>query len=158
MARIYLVIQNKTEKYYQNNKSIYKGEKKMNTAKSREDSIVEMVELILPNDVNLLGNLKGGRLMHWIDIAAALTASKHANSIVATVSMDSLDFKHPAKLGEMVRLKSELISVGRTSMKINVTVWAENLQTGNVIKTNDATLVFVALDKNERPKEVPRLL
>lgn len=130
----------------------------MNTAKSREDSIVEMVELILPNDVNLLGNLKGGRLMHWIDIAAALTASKHANSIVATVSMDSLDFKHPAKLGEMVRLKSELISVGRTSMKINVTVWAENLQTGNVIKTNDATLVFVALDKNERPKEVPRLL
>ncbi len=130
----------------------------MSDAKSKQESMVEMVELILPNDVNLLGNLKGGRLMHWIDIAAALTASKHANSIVATVSMDSLDFKHPAKLGEMVRLKSELISVGRTSMKIKVTVWAENLQSGRVIKTNDATLVFVALDKNERPKEVPRLI
>ncbi|MBE7010577.1 MAG: acyl-CoA thioesterase [Ruminococcaceae bacterium] len=127
-------------------------------AKSRHESTIEMVELVLPNDVNLLHNLKGGRLMHWIDIAAALTASRHSNRIVATVSMDSLNFKHPAKLGEMVRLRSELLSVGRTSMKIKVTVWAENLQTGSVIKTNEATLVFVALDENERPVPVPRLL
>ena len=95
--------------------------------------------------------------MHWIDIAAALTASKHSGRIVATVSMDSLDFKHPVKLGEMVRLKSELISVGNSSMKIKVTVWAENLQKGTVLKTNEATLVFVALDENERPTRVPRL-
>ena len=95
--------------------------------------------------------------MHWIDIAAALTASKHSGHIVATVSMDSLDFKHPVKLGEMVRLKSELLSVGNSSMKIKVTVWAENLQKGTVLKTNEATLVFVALDENERPTRVPRL-
>ncbi|MBE7022459.1 MAG: acyl-CoA thioesterase [Ruminococcaceae bacterium] len=116
-----------------------------------------MVELVLPNDVNLLNNLKGGRLMHWIDIAAALTASKHSNRIVATVSMDTLDFKHPVKLGEMVKLRAELISVGKTSMNIKVTVWAENLQTGNRIMTNEASLVFVALDENERPTRVPRL-
>jgi len=125
--------------------------------KPRSESVVEMVELVLPNDVNLLNNLKGGRLMHWIDIAAALTASKHSNRIVATVSMDTLDFKHPVKLGEMVKLRAELISVGKTSMNIKVTVWAENLQTGNRIMTNEASLVFVALDENERPTRVPRL-
>jgi len=121
------------------------------------ESSVEAVHLVLPNDVNLLGNLMGGQLMHWIDIAAALTASKHSNSIVATVSMDSLDFKHPAKLGNMVRLQSNLVSVGNSSMKIKVDVWAENLQTGNIIHTNEANLVFVALDETGKPTAVPRL-
>ena len=129
----------------------------MEQTKKVSDSIIEMTELVLPNDVNLLNNLKGGRLMHWIDIAAALTASKHSNHIVATVSMDSLDFKHPIHLGEMVKLVATLVSVGNTSMKIKVNVWAENLQTGNVVMTNEATLVFVALDGNGRPVRVPRL-
>ena len=129
----------------------------MDPTKSVSDSVVEMVQLVLPNDVNLLNNLKGGQLMHWIDIAAALTASKHSNKIVATVSMDGLDFKHPVKLGEMVKLVATLQSVGNTSMKIKVSVWAENLQTGSVIMTNEATLVFVALDDNGRPTRVPRL-
>ncbi len=129
----------------------------MEQTKKISDSVIEMVELVLPNDVNLLNNLKGGRLMHWIDIAAALTASKHSNHVVATVSMDSLDFKHPIRLGEMVKLVATLVSVGNTSMKIKVNVWAENLQTGNVVMTNEATLVFVALDGNGKPVRVPRL-
>ncbi|MBE7027508.1 MAG: acyl-CoA thioesterase [Ruminococcaceae bacterium] len=125
--------------------------------KTADESAIEMVHLVLPNDVNLLGNLKGGTLMHWIDIAAALVASKHSNRYVATVSMDSLDFRHPSKLGSMVRLRARLISVGNTSMKIGVAVTSENLQSGEVIKTNDATLVFVALDKNGRPTRVPKI-
>lgn len=129
----------------------------MELSKTVEDSVVDMTQLVLPNDVNLLNNLKGGQLMHWIDIVAALTASKHSNKIVATVSMDSLDFKHPVKLGEMVKLRTKLVSVGNTSMKIKVTVWAENLQSGSVTLTNEATLVFVALDENGRPTRVPRL-
>ncbi|MBQ4516272.1 MAG: acyl-CoA thioesterase [Clostridia bacterium] len=130
----------------------------MEIEKKISDSVIDMVELVLPNDVNLLNNLKGGTLMHWIDIAAALTASKHSNHIVATVAMDSLDFKHPIKLGEMVRLVATMVSVGNTSMKIKVEVWAENLQTGSVIMTNEANLVFVALDDNGRPVRVPRLI
>ncbi len=130
----------------------------MEIEKNAADSAIEMVQLVLPNDVNLLGNLKGGSLMHWIDIAAALTASKHAGHFVATVSIDSLDFKYPVKLGEMVKLISTLTSVGNTSMKIRVTVWAENLQTGRKIMTNEASLVFVALDDRGRPVRVPRLL
>lgn len=129
----------------------------MEQTKSASESVVEMVQLVLPNDVNLLGNLKGGQLMHWIDIAAALTASKHSNRIVATVSMDSLDFKHPVRQGEMVKLVAALVSVGNTSMKIKVNVWAENLQTGSIIMTNEASLVFVALDEAGRPTRVPRL-
>ncbi len=129
----------------------------MEEIKSVSDSVIEMVQLVLPNDVNLLSNLKGGRLMHWIDIAAALTASKHAGHIVATVSIDSLDFKYPVKMGEMVKLISTLDSVGNTSMKIKVNVWAENLQTGRKIMTNEATLIFVALDDRGRPVRVPRL-
>lgn len=130
----------------------------MEKEKKISESVIDMVELVLPNDVNLLNNLKGGTLMHWIDIAAALTASKHSNHIVATVAMDSLDFKHPVKLGEMVRLVATMVSVGNTSMKIKVEVWAENLQTGSVIMTNEANLVFVALDDNGRPVRVPRLI
>ena len=129
----------------------------MEKSKSVTDSVVEMTELVLPNDVNLLNNLKGGRLMHWIDIAAAMTASRHSNHIVATVSIDSLVFKHPVRLGEMVKLTAKLQSVGNSSMNIKVTVWAENLQSGHVILTNEANLVFVALDDDGRPIRVPRL-
>jgi len=130
----------------------------MTEAKSKSESVIEMVHLVLPNDVNLLGNLKGGTLMHWIDIAAALVASKHSNCYVATVSMDSLNFKHPSKLGSMVKLNAELVSVGNTSMKIHVSVTSENLQTGKITKTNDATLVFVALTKDGKPTSVPKLI
>ena len=129
----------------------------MEQTKTTADSAITMVQLVLPNDVNLLGNLLGGTLMHWIDIAAALTASRHANRTVATVSMDSLDFKHPVRLGEMVKLSAELVSVGNTSMKIKVRVWAENLTSGAVVMTNEASLVFVALDDSGRPTRVPRL-
>lgn len=98
-------------------------------------SQVEMTELVLPNDTNLLGNLLGGRLMHWIDIAGAMAASRHSNRIVATVALDSLDFRHPARMGELVMLKAKLTWVGRTSMEVKVSAYAENLKTGNVILT-----------------------
>ena len=130
----------------------------MDRAKTAKESEIVMVQLVLPNDVNLLGNLKGGTLMHWIDIAAALAASKHSNCYVATAAMDSLDFKYPSKLGSMVKLSARLMSVGKTSMRIKVTVTSEQLQTGKIIKTNEATLVFVALDKDGRPTPVPRLI
>lgn len=127
-------------------------------SKTVADSMVDMVELVLPNDVNLLDNLKGGQLMHWIDIAAALAASKHSNCTVATVSVDKLDFKHPIRLGEMVKLHAELTEVGNTSMRIQVEVVAENLKTGAQMVTNEAHLVFVALDEQARPTRVPRLV
>ena len=121
-------------------------------------SETETTELILPNDTNLLGNLLGGRLMHWIDLTAAMAASRHSNSIVATAALDSLDFRHPIKQGEIVILKAKLSWVGNTSMEVIVRAYAEDMITGTVILTNEAYLTFVALDKNGRPKKVPSLL
>lgn len=127
-------------------------------AKSPAETEINMTELVLPNDTNLLGNLLGGRLMHWIDIAAAMAATRHSRRVVATVSVDSLDFRHPARQGELVSLNAKLTWVGKTSMEVLVKAYAENMLTGNVILTNTARLTFVALDDNGKPVEVPRLL
>lgn len=126
-------------------------------SKSVQDSYIEMTELVLPNDTNILGNLLGGRLMHWIDIAGALTASKHSNRVVATAALDSLDFRHPIHVGEMVCLKSKITWVGNTSMEVKVDVYCENLQTGAVIKSNEAYITYVALDDSGKPMQVPLL-
>lgn len=126
--------------------------------KTPEETKVVMTELVLPTDANLLKNLKGGRLMHLIDIAAAMAATRHAGKVVATVSVDGLTFKHPIRVGEMVELTAKLIYAGKTSMHVKVDVIGENLYTGNRIVTNEATLVFVALDENEKPSLVPPLL
>jgi len=121
-------------------------------------SEVEMTELVLPNDANILGNLLGGRLMHWIDIAAAIAASRHCNKAVVTRAMESLDFKKPVHVGDIVILKAKLIWTGRTSMKIMVKVFSENLKTGQTMQTNEAFLTFVAVDDNAKPVPVPALL
>lgn len=119
---------------------------------------VEMTQLVLPNDTNLLGNLLGGTLMHWIDIAGAMAASRHSNKVVATVSLDSLDFRHPIRMGEMVILRAKLTWVGTTSMEVTVKVYAENLKTGSVMLTNKAYIAFVALDESGKPAPVPALI
>jgi len=126
--------------------------------KTPRESQVEMTELVIPNDTNLLGNLLGGRLMHWIDIAGAMAASRHSNKVVATVAVDSLDFRHPVKMGELVILKAKLTWVGRTSMEVTVNVYSENVKTGEVIKTNKAYMTYVALDDEGKPTPVPPLI
>ncbi len=119
--------------------------------------MTEMTELVLPNDTNLLGNLLGGRLMHWIDIAGAITASRHSNCVVATAALDSLDFRHPVRVGEMIRLKARITWVGNTSMEVRVDVYCENMRTGATIKSNKAYITFVALDDSGKPVQVPSL-
>lgn len=121
-------------------------------------SQVEMTELVLPNDTNLLGNLLGGRLMHWIDIAGAMAASRHSGKVVATVALDSLDFRHPVRMGEILILKAKLSWTGNTSMEVSVNVYAENLKSGNIILTNKAYITFVALDDDGKPTKVPPLI
>ncbi|MBC7765132.1 MAG: acyl-CoA thioesterase [Hyphomonadaceae bacterium] len=130
----------------------------MISAKTPQSTEIHMTELVLPNDTNLLGNLLGGRLMHWIDISGAMVASRHAQKTVATVAMDSLDFRHPIKMGELVMLHAKITWVGKTSMEVLVNVCGENLKTGEVIKTNQAFLTFVALDEQGLPSAVPALI
>lgn len=139
-------------------KDEHKTDENLLTGKPPRVSEVETIELILPNDTNLLGNLLGGRLMHWIDLAGAVAASRHANSIVATAAVDSLDFRHPIRQGELVILKAKLSWVGNTSMEVIVRAFAEDMISGNVRMTNKAYVTYVALDSNGQPKRVPPLL
>lgn len=119
--------------------------------KSVKDSQVEMTELVIPNDTNRLGNLLGGRLMHWIDIAAAIAASRHTNRVCVTASLDELHFHHPVSQGEVVILHASVNRVFRTSLEVGVRVTKENLLTGERKHTNTAYLTFVAIDDKGKP-------
>lgn len=125
--------------------------------KSPSASAIEMTELVLPNDTNILGNLLGGRMMHWMDIACAMAATRHSNRVVATVSVDSLDFRHPVRMGEIVILRAKLTWVGTTSMEVMVDAYAESAKTGTCTHTNRAYFTFVALDDDEKPTPVSGL-
>jgi len=117
-----------------------------------------MTELVIPNDANILGNVLGGRVMHWIDLAAATAAHRHCNSICVTAAIEGLSFLNPIKLGYLAHLKARVVCVGKTSLVVKVVVHAENMDTGEKKKTSEAYLTFVSIDKNGKPKTVPPLL
>jgi len=110
------------------------------------DSISEYSEFALPNDANILGNVLGGKVMHLVDIAAALAALRHSRCSVVTASVDHMSFLHPIHIGELIVLRSSVNRVFRTSMEVGVRVEVENLVTGEIRHTSSAYLTFVALD------------
>jgi acyl-CoA hydrolase len=118
----------------------------------------EMTEIILPNDTNTLGNLLGGRLMHFIDLTGAMAAYRHSRTHVVTAAMDHIDFIRPVRLGDLVTLKSSVNRAFTTSMEVGVKVWAENTRTASVAHVASAYLVFVAIDEQGRRVKVPELL
>lgn len=115
-----------------------------------------MVELVLPNDTNQLGNLLGGRLMHWIDIAAAMAATRHSNHVCVTAAVDGISFLQPITIGEQVTIRASVNRVFNTSIEIGVKVFSENPLTGQRHHSNSAFLTFVSIDKDRNPvKSVP---
>ncbi len=118
----------------------------------------EMTELILPNDTNVLGNLLGGRLMHFIDLTAAMAAYRHSRTYIVTAAMDHIDFIRPVRLGDLVTLKSSVNRAFTTSMEVGVKVWAEDTQTGKQSHVASAFLVFVAIDKEGKRVRVPQVI
>jgi acyl-CoA hydrolase len=121
-------------------------------------STSEVVEAVLPNDANPLGNMLGGRVMHLIDIAGALAAHRHSNSHVVTASVDYLDFRFPIRVGEWIVLKSSVNRVFRTSMEVGVKVFSENVLTGERKHTSTAYVTFVAIDSEGRPHPITPLI
>lgn len=111
------------------------------------ESQSEYSEICLPNDANMLGNMLGGHVMHLVDVCGAIAAMRHARCPVVTASIDQMTFLHPVHIGELVRLKSQVNRVFRTSMEVGVKVWVENLQTGETRHTSSAYLTFVAIDQ-----------
>ena len=122
--------------------------------KTVQNSIVVMHELVLPNDTNVLGNILGGRVMHYMDICAAMSAYKHARSPVVTASVDRLNFLAPAKMGDILILKSSVNYTGNTSMEVGVRIESENTISGEINHTASAYLTFVSLDDERKPKQV----
>ncbi len=123
-----------------------------------KDSQVEMTQLVLPNDTNTLGNLLGGRLMEWMDIAAAISAQRHSNRVCVTAAVDNLVFHQPIKLGEVVVLRASVNRVFGTSLEVGVQVTAENQLTGERKTANTAYLTFVAVDGTGKPIQIETAL
>lgn len=121
-------------------------------------SQVEMTELVLPNDTNLLGNLLGGRLMHWMDIAMGIAASRHSSLVVVTASVDRIDFHNPINLGQVVVLRASVNRVFRTSMEVGVKVYGEDVLTGKRLHTNSAYMTFVGLNEKGHPTPSPQVI
>ncbi len=126
--------------------------------KTVQNTHVIMHELVLPNDTNLLGNVLGGRVMHLMDMCAAMSAYKHARSAVVTASVDQLDFLAPAKQGDIMILKSAVNFTGKSSMEIGVRIESENPKTAVTQHTASAYLTFVSLNDNGKPQRIPPLL
>jgi acyl-CoA hydrolase len=126
--------------------------------KTPKESHTIMNELVLPNDTNTLNNLMGGRVLHWMDIAAAISAQKHCNRIVVTASVDSVSFKQAIKLGDVITIEAKVSRAFATSLEVRLDVWAENIPSGTRVKSNEAYYTFVALDQNGRTIPVPELI
>ena len=123
-----------------------------------KNTYVVMHELILPNESNALGNVFGGRVMHYMDMCAAMSAYKHARSPVVTASVDRLDFASPAKVGDILILKSAVNFVGKSSMEVGVYIESENPLTGNKKHTASAYLTFVALNDRRQPTRLDKII
>lgn len=118
----------------------------------------ETSQLMLPQHSNNLGLVFGGVILAMMDTASAVSAIRHARSVCVTASVDRVDFREPIHLGDLVIMKCSVNYVGRTSMEVGVRVEAEDLQTGSRRHTNSCYLTFVAIDRNGKPIEVPRLV
>ena len=126
--------------------------------KTVKESVSEYLELALPNDANGHGNVLGGKVMHLVDLAAAMAAMRHARRAVVTASVDSLHFHHPVHISELMILRSSVNRAFRTSMEVGVRVETENLMTGKRLHTCSAYLTFVALDERGKTSAVPAVI
>ncbi len=125
-------------------------------AKTPKDSFTIKTELVLPNDTNMLDNLMGGKLLHWIDIAAAICAHRHSNRICVTASVNNVHFGDPIRLGDLVILEAKVSRAFTSSMEIFVDVFIET--NGKRKQSNSAIYTFVAVDQRGNPIEVPELV
>lgn len=129
----------------------------MENAKHVSDSLTEQVQIIMPEHINGYNRLFGGKLMEWIDVVAGVVARRHSNCNVTTACVDQLQFHAAVHINSTVVLTGRITYVGSSSMEVRVDTSVESLN-GTRTKVNTAYLVLVALDENERPVRVPRLI
>lgn len=126
--------------------------------KKVSESVTEMVEVVLPNDANPLGNILGGKVMHLIDIAGAIAAHRHSRSQLVTVSVDNLDFRYPIRVGQLIVLRAHVTRAFNTSIEVEVKVFLEDYLHGEHRQTSSAFVTYVALDKDGNPTRIPPVI
>ena len=127
------------------------------STKTPSQSKATLTEIVLPNDTNNLNNLMGGRLLHWMDIAAAITAHRHCNRACVTASVNHVSFEYPIPKGSIVTLEAIISRAFTSSMEIFIDVWIEDTLSGNKTKCNEAIYTFVAVDTMGKPAKVPKV-
>ncbi len=127
-------------------------------AKSRSESTTEMLEYVLPQHANLYGTVFGGQIMAWVDLCGVVCAQRHAGRPCVTAFVDDLLFKRPVRIGQIVRLHSQITAAFRTSMEVEVSVSGEDTVTGEQWPTLECWVTFVAMSDDLRPTPVPALL
>jgi acyl-CoA hydrolase len=128
------------------------------TPKKAIDSLAVSTEIVLPNDTNTLGNLMGGRLLHWMDITAAISAHRHCRKVVVTASVNNVSFNSPIRLAAIVTIEAKVSRAFSTSMEVFIEVFVEHPTTGVKKKSNEAIYTFVAVDVEGAAIKVPPLL
>lgn len=129
----------------------------MKKVKTSKNSETIMTEIVCPNDTNPIGILQGGKLVQWMDIASAICAQNHAEHICVTASIDSVKFKTPAKVGDIITIKAKMTRSFNSSMEIYVQAWAKKILSQKAYLINEAYFTFVALDDNAKPAIVPTI-
>lgn len=130
----------------------------MNNSKKASETFAMGTHLVLPNDTNTLGNLMGGKLLHWMDITSAIAAHRHCRRVVVTASVNNVAFNQPIKLGDIVTIEAQVSRAFTSSMEVFMNVWVEHHTTGEKIKCNEAIYTFVAVDQVGSPIQVPKLI
>lgn len=126
--------------------------------KTAKETYAITSEFVLPNDTNALGNLAGGRLLHWMDIVSAISASRLCKRVVVTAAVNNVSFQDPIKLGSIVTLEAKVSRAFNSSMEVFIDVWVEDRVTGDKKKHNEAIYTFVAVDQNGSPLPVPQVV
>ena len=121
------------------------------------ESQSERIEIIFPGDANALGNLFGGRLLQFLDLAGAVAASRHARAITVTASMDHVDFVAPVHVGDLLILKASVNRAFRTSMEVGVKAMVEDVRKQQLRHVSSAYITFVAFDRDGQSLTVPQL-
>ena len=126
--------------------------------KKVKESLTVMCEFVLPDDANTLGNLRGGKLIDWMDIAGEITAQRHSGMEAVTASIAQVTFRKAIRVGDIVTIKARMTRTFRTSMEIKVEVWAENRARPRRVRTNEAIFTYVAVDAGGKTTPVPGII
>ena len=129
----------------------------MVTSKNPKETFASTTRIVMPNDTNTLGNLMGGNLLNWMDVAAAISANRHCRRVVVTAAVNNVSFDRPIRLADIVIIESEVTRSFNSSMEVYLEVFVEDSATGERSRCNEAMYTFVAVDQLGAPIGVPEI-